>query len=111
MSIRLKLTDRKRLLDGRLTEHVRERTDKLGQIFDGVRECRVSVEGPDDGRFRVRVYLSVPDAEVAIDRQDGANLPMAVRESFDAAEERLADYVRRGKESAEKGSRRSKRRR
>lgn len=111
MSIRLKLTDRKRLLDARLTEHVRERTDKLGRIFDGVRECRVSVEGPVAGRFRVRLYLSVPDAEVAVDRQVGADLPMAVRESFDAAEQRLEDYVRRGRESAEKGSRRSKRKR
>jgi hypothetical protein len=111
MAIRLKLMDRKHLLDERLTEHVRERTDKLGRIFDGVRECRVSVDGPEDGHFRVRVYLSVPDAEVAIDRQVGADMPMAIRESFDAAEQRLGDYVRRGRESAEKGSRRSKRKR
>lgn len=113
MATLLKVVDHSRLLDPRLTEHIKERTEKFGHFFEGVRECRVTVEppGPDagKGRFRVRISLSVPNSQIAINRQTGADLPMAIRESFDAADQRLEDYVRLSKDAASRGSRRSKR--
>ncbi|HZE96617.1 MAG TPA: HPF/RaiA family ribosome-associated protein [Planctomycetota bacterium] len=113
MPIRLKLVDHSRLLTDHLAEHIKDRTEKFGHFFDGVKECRVTVDAPgpqaDKGRFRVRISLSVPDSQIAINRQTGADLPMAIRESFDAADERLADYVRISKDAASRGSRRSKR--
>ena len=64
----------------------------------------------EKGRFQVRITISVPNSQIAIHRQTGADLPMAIRESFDAADQRLEDYVRISKDAASRGSRRSKRR-
>jgi ribosome-associated translation inhibitor RaiA len=115
MPIPLKLIDHSRILTTQLAEHIQERTEKFGHFFEGVKECRVNVEapGPDagKGRFRVRITLSVPNSQIAINRQTGADLPMAIRESFDAADQRLEDYVRISKDAASRGSRRSKRKR
>jgi len=113
MSTRLKVVDPAHLLNTRLAEHIKERTDKFGHFFEGVKECRVTIDAPgpdpDKGRFRVRITLSVPNSQIAINRQTGADLPMAIRESFDAADQRLEDYVRISKDAASRGSRRSKR--
>jgi ribosome-associated translation inhibitor RaiA len=113
LPIPLTLIDPAHLLTKGQAEHIQERTDKLGHFFDRIKACRVNVDppGPDvaKGRFRVRITLSVPNAQIAVNRQTGADLPMAIRESFDAADQRLEDYVRMSKDAAERGSRRSKR--
>ena len=41
---------------------------------------------PLKGLVRVRITLSLPDPRIAIDRQSGVVLPMANRESFNAAD-------------------------
>jgi len=113
MTIPLKLVDQGKLLSPRLAEHIDERTQKLGHFFDGVQDCRVTVDGPGQhprqGRFRVRVYLSVPGSEIAINHQTGEDLPMAIRESFDAADQRLEDYVRGRRRSSKRAKRRPSR--
>jgi ribosome-associated translation inhibitor RaiA len=113
LSIRLKVIDPSHQLTEQQAEHIKDRTDRFGHFFERVKECRVTVDppGPDvgKGRFRVRITLSVPDTQIAVNRQTGADLPMAIRESFDAADQRLEDYVRTSKDAAERGSRRSKR--
>jgi ribosome-associated translation inhibitor RaiA len=66
-----------------LAERIKDRTEKFDHFFEGVRECGVTVDppGPDvgKGRFRVRITLSVPNSQIAINRQTGADLPMAIR--------------------------------
>ena len=113
MHVPLKLVDRGRLLTEPLAEHIRERTDKLGHFFEKVQQCRVTVDGPGQhalkGRIRVRIHLSVPGSEIAINRQTGADLPMAIRESFDAADQRLEDYVRLTRQAHKTAKRRSRR--
>ena len=113
MTVPFKLADHGKLLTEGLAEHIRERADKLGHFYNGVRECRVTVDGPGQhplrGRVRVRITLSLPDSEIAINRQTGADLPMAIRESFDAADQRLEDYVRLSRLSVKGAKRRPKR--
>ena len=113
MPIPLKLVDHGKLLTDSLAEHIRERTDKLGHFFERVRQCRVTVDGPGQhplrGRIRVRIHLSVPGSEIAINRQTGADLAMAIRESFDAADQRLEDYVRLSRQAHKTAKRRSRR--
>jgi ribosome-associated translation inhibitor RaiA len=113
MSIPLKLTDRGRLLSPGLVEHIEERARKLEHFFGGVQECRVTVDGPGQhprrGRVRVRVYLTVPGSGIAINRQTGEDLPMAIREAFDAADQRLEDYVRLNRGSSTTARRRPQR--
>ena len=113
MPIPLKVMDRGKLLTARLSEHIRDRTDHLAQFFGRVKECRVTVDGPGqhplDDRVRVRIYLSVPGAEIAINRQGGPDLPNAIRSSFDAADRRLEDYVRMDRQSDPAARRRPRR--
>ncbi len=113
MAVRLKLLDRGHLLTEGLAVHIQERADKLGHFFGKIRECRVTVDGPGQhplkGRIRVRIQLSVPGSEIAINRQTGADLPMAIRESFDAADQRLEDYARLGRQASKTAKRRPKR--
>ena len=113
MPIPLKLVDPGRLLVTGLADHIRERTEKLGQFFTGIKRCRVTVDGPGQhplqGRIRVRIDLSLPESTIAIDRQAGEDLPIAIRVSFDAADRRLDDYVRLGRESRKGAKRRPKR--
>jgi ribosome-associated translation inhibitor RaiA len=112
MPIPLKLMDRDRLLPESLAEHIRERTQKLAHFFDGVKGCRVTVDGPGQhplrDRVRVRISLLVPGSEIAIDRQGGEDFPTAIRVAFDAADRRLEDYVRIRRQSLKGAKRRSK---
>ena len=113
MPIPLKIVDRGSLMTEGLAEHIRERTDKLGHFFGRVKRCRVMVDGPGQhplpGRVRVRIQIVVPGSEIAIDRRTGADLPSAIRVSFDAADQRLEDYVRLGRKAVESAKRRQKR--
>jgi ribosome-associated translation inhibitor RaiA len=109
MTIRMKVVDQGKLLSPDLAGHIGERAQKLGHFFDGVEECRVTVDGPGQhprpGRIRVRVYVRVPGSRIAINRRTGEDLPMAIRESFDAADQRLEDYVRRRHRNSKRAKR------
>ena len=113
MAIRLKVVDRAELLTGKLMEHIRERSEKLSHFCNRVTQCRVTVDGPGQhalrGRIRVRIYLSVPGSEIAINRLAAEDLPIAIRKSFDAADRRLEDHVRSEKRSLKKVRTRPKR--
>src|SRR2546421_13042634 len=115
MPIRLTVVDHAHLLNEGLAGHIKDRTEKFGHFFEGVKEGRVTVDAPrpevERGRFRGRITLSVPNSRIAINRQTGADLPLAIRESFDAADQRLEDYVRISIDAAARGSRRPKRKR
>ncbi len=91
MTLRTKVVDRSKLLSPRLAGHIDGPAQKLGHFSEGVEECRVTVDGPGQhpgpGRIRVRVTVSVPGSEIAIQRQTGEDLAMAIRESFDAADQ------------------------
>jgi ribosome-associated translation inhibitor RaiA len=112
MAIPLRVVDRGNLLSGILAEHIRERSEKLGHFFGRIKQCSVTVDGPGQhalpGRVRVRITLSVPGSEIAINRQTGADLRVAIRESFDAAGQRLEDYVRLSKASSKRFKRSQK---
>ena len=114
MTIPLKVLDPRRLLSEALSEHIRDRTEKLAHFFSQIRSCRVTVDGPGDhplqGRIRVRVSIRVPGVQIAINKQSGADLPMAIRESFDAADQRLEDHARITRESLKSAKRRPKQR-
>jgi hypothetical protein len=113
MGIPLKVSDPGRLLSDRLAEHIRERAEKLAHFFGRVRRCSVVVDGPGQhplpGRYRVRVNVAVPDSMIVINRQTGEDVAMAIRESFDAADQRLEDFARLARESSKDAKRRPSR--
>ncbi|HZE99754.1 MAG TPA: HPF/RaiA family ribosome-associated protein [Planctomycetota bacterium] len=112
MPIPLKVDDHGKLLSDGQAEHIRERTEKLSTFFDRVKRCRVAVDGPGthplQGRVRVRIMLTVPGSQISINRQSGADIAIAIRESFDAADQRLEDYVRLSRKAVAGAKRRAK---
>jgi len=78
---------------------IRERAASLAAYYDRIMSCRVVVEGPvrhhRKAPFTVRIDLSVPGAELVVDRQADEDLYVAIRDAFDAARRRLEDYARR----------------
>lgn len=98
MVIPLRLMDRDRLLPAGLEEKLRTRIQKLSHIFDGVMECRLTVDGPGQhplkDRVRVRLYLSVPGTEIAVTHQGGEDAAIAIRSALAAGVRRLETHAR-----------------
>ena len=109
VGVPLNLIDRGRLLSPGLLLRIHRRSQKLARFFPGVQQCRVRVDGPGrhprHGRFRIRIDLTVSGTEIAINRRTGEDLEMAIRDSFDAADQRLEDHARRRTRTSKRAKR------
>jgi ribosome-associated translation inhibitor RaiA len=109
MTIRLNLLDRGKLLSPGLAQHIDLRAQKLGRFFPKVEECQVRVDGPGEhprpGRVRVRIHLRITGGDIEINHRTGEDLALAIRESFDAADQRLEDFARRSTRSSKRAKR------
>ena len=84
---------------------VRERAEKLDELYDRIGSARVVVEAPHRRHhqgtlYHVRVDLHVPGDELVVNREAAENhahedVYVAIRDAFDAARRQLADWVRR----------------
>lgn len=82
-----------------LDAHIREKVEKLEQFYPHIIGCRVVVEMPEKHkhqgrRFNVRIDLTVPGGELAVNRDFNEDIYVALRDAFDAARRRLEDYGR-----------------
>ena len=90
-----------------LEMRIRQRARELGEFFDGITACHVSVEcrhphDRQDKLFEIEIGLLVPEHEIVVGRRDGhshahENADVAVCNAFDALRRRLEDQVRRTK--------------
>ncbi|WP_245450755.1 HPF/RaiA family ribosome-associated protein [Borborobacter arsenicus] len=86
-------------------EVVRERIARLGRFHDRITSCAVVIEAPHrHGRqgklYRVLVDIAVPSAAIVtgMSRQENhahEDIYVAIRDSFDAAQRKLEDFVRK----------------
>lgn len=78
---------------------VRSEAERLDVFYGRIMRCRVTIEGPGphhaQGRWQVRIDLTVPGSEITVTRQRGETFAEAIRGSFAAATRRIEDYVRR----------------
>lgn len=82
-----------------LDTHIREKAQKLEQLFADIISCRVVIEQPaknqQQGRpFNIHINLGVPGKEIVVDRQENEDAYVALRDAFDAAKRQLEDYAR-----------------
>ena len=75
---------------------IREKATKLEKFNGRVIGCHVTVEGPgrhhrNGGLFNVRIDLTVPGNELVVNNQAAAELPVAIRDAFDAARRQLEE--------------------
>lgn len=99
MEIPLEIVGRNGDLPNGTRAEIAASVEHLERLYDRIIRCRVAVEGPgahhQQGRWTVKIELSVPRNEFVVSRQSGESLPEALRESFDAAERMLEDYLER----------------
>jgi ribosomal subunit interface protein len=84
---------------------IRERIGRLERHFDRMTGCNVTVQAPHHhhhkgNTYQVRIVMHVPGGELAVSRDPGtqpahADVFVAVRDAFDAAERRLIQHVAR----------------
>jgi ribosomal subunit interface protein len=82
-----------------LDAHIRDKAQKLEQIFADIISCRVVVEQPakhhQQGKpFNVHIDIGVPGSEIVVDKQQNEDAYVALRDAFDAAKRQLEDYAR-----------------
>jgi ribosome-associated translation inhibitor RaiA/cold shock CspA family protein len=99
MQLPLRITARDVSLSEAAENDIRTKAAGLDTYYERIISCRVIVEGPGrhhrKGPYAVRIDLTVPGAELVVDRQTDADLYVAIRDAFDAARRRLEDYGRR----------------
>jgi len=105
MQLPLQITFRYMEPSAAIEARVRDRADKLERFYDRIMGCRVVVEAPHrhhhQGKlYHVRIDLTVPNGEVVVSREPAEHhahedVYVAIRDAFDAAQRRLADYARR----------------
>jgi cold shock CspA family protein/ribosome-associated translation inhibitor RaiA len=84
---------------------VRERVGRLERLYDGITSCHVAIEVPHRHHhkgttYHVRIETRVPGTELLISKDPGnafahADVYVAVRDAFDAAERQLAEFARK----------------
>lgn len=82
-----------------LDTHIREKTQKLEQVFSGLISCKVVVEQTgkhhqQGNPFNIHIDLTAPGKEIVVDRKENADVYIALRDAFDAAKRQLEDYAR-----------------
>lgn len=79
---------------------VRAKAEKLDRFHPDIMSCRVTIElaakRQQQGRpFAVRIVLTVPDRELAVDRVQDEDVYVALRDAFDDMTRQLEDWARR----------------
>ena len=80
--------------------HIREKVEKLESFYSHIIGCKVTIEYAGKHKhqgklFNVRLDISVPGAELVVNRDLHEDLYVALRDTFDAGKRRLEDYGRR----------------
>jgi ribosome-associated translation inhibitor RaiA len=99
MKLPFELRQKNVILPTGMTQEIEERAQRLDRFFDRVMRCRITVEGPGlhhrQGRYSVKIDLTVPGAKIVVQKAELANLELALKEAFDAVGRRLEGFVRK----------------
>ncbi len=100
MKIPLEISCRNLELADETRDLIREKAEKLDNLYDDIIRCRVKVDVPHRSQrsgihYDVRIDITVPGGEVVVKREPGEDLHVAILNSFDVAQRRLKDYAGR----------------
>jgi ribosomal subunit interface protein len=101
MQIPIQITFRDMDHSGALEQLVRERARKLETLSAKIMGCRVALEAPHrhshqaDGRYHVRIDLTVPGDEIVLSHTSGEDMYVAVNQAFQGAQRRLKEHFGR----------------
>jgi ribosomal subunit interface protein len=94
----LQITGRDFELTDAIKQAVRQRAEKLGDIYENIISCKVMIESPrrrhEKGTFyNVHVDLTVPGEEIMVKREPSEDLYTAIGEAFDAAQRQVQEFA------------------
>jgi ribosomal subunit interface protein len=100
MEIPLQITARDIDITDAIRAEITEKAGKLGNFCDRIMSCRVVIESPrrhlHKGKlYSIHIFLTVPGAELTVNRELNKDLYVALRDSFHDARRKLEDYVRK----------------
>lgn len=105
MQVPLQITFRGIGQSDAIEQDVRKQAARLERFHGRVTGCHVTIELPHQHQhkgniFRVRIDLTVPNAEIVVGREHGLDhahedVYVAIRDAFNAAARRLEDALRR----------------
>ncbi|MBI5612360.1 MAG: HPF/RaiA family ribosome-associated protein [Gammaproteobacteria bacterium] len=100
MQIPLQITLRDMPPSEAVETRIREKAQKLDSFYDRIMSCRVVVESTQrhqhQGKLHsVHIDLSVPGAELVVNRVEHEDIYVAIRDAFNAIGRKLEDYARR----------------
>ncbi len=81
-----------------LEQFIGEEARKLDRVCDRIVSCHMIAEAlhpPERHLIAVRLNLTLPGTEVAVNRDHEADIYMAVRSAFEAANRQLRDHMSR----------------
>lgn len=98
MQFSLHFTPKDLRLPKTIEQHIYDKAAKLPVFYPRILKCRVVLEGSvhhhrKGGPYRVRIDMSVPGAELLVNRHEHHDIRVAVRDAFEAAQRRLEDYA------------------
>ena len=90
---------RNTVLSSPLRTDIENRIQRLCDAHPIILRCRTTVEGPGghhrQGRFQLRIRITLPGRELEISRRTGEQPEVAVRDAFDAARRRVVEKIHR----------------
>jgi cold shock CspA family protein/ribosome-associated translation inhibitor RaiA len=104
MQLPLQITFRNVPSSEAIDAKIRQKTDKLNQLYSRLMGCRVAIEAPhrhhQGNLYHIRIDLTVPGGELVVNRtppehQAHEDIYVAIRDAFDDAKRELQDYARR----------------
>ncbi len=100
MTIPLQITFRDMPLSDAVEQRIREKAVKLERFNDRILGCHVVVEMPQRHKHQgklhsVRIDLTVPGRELAVNRVEDEDVYVAIRDAFNAALRQLESFVER----------------
>lgn len=100
MKMPLEISSRKVELSEELRELIRDKAEKLDNLYDDIIRCRVTIDIPHRSQrsgtfYDVRLDLTVPGGEVIVRREPGEDLYVAIFNSFEVAERQLKEFAGR----------------
>jgi ribosomal subunit interface protein len=94
----LQITGRDFELTDAIKQAVRERAEKLDNVYENIITCKVAIESPRRRNekstfYDVRIDLTVPGEEIVVKRELNEDLYAAIGEAFDAVQRQVQEFA------------------
>ncbi len=83
-----------------LEDHLRKKAQKLNQFYQRINSCRIVITIPQKHKHQgklycVRIDLTVPGKEIAVNRKLDEDIYVAIRDAFSAVQRKLENFARK----------------